>query len=180
MVASKCHTARARYGGHGTFKARLFVGQLGETLVERWLRSRGFIALRTCELPAGEVGGPAILTPDGSVLPVPDLLALRAGRARWLEVKQKAGATLHRVSGDWCTGISERELQAYSAVQSATRLPFWLAFLHVRGTAPLGLLGATLPKLRACVHHRAAGMVFWCVEDLRLLATQDEIEALPP
>ena len=174
------HAGQPRFGGGGSFSTRLAFGPGGEGLVERWLRARGHIVLRTCDLPAGEVGGPTIVTPSGDPLPVPDLLALKDGVARWVEAKRKTSATLHRRSNTWCTGIAEYELDAYMAAEAATQLPVLLVFHHLRGQSPLGLLGHTLERLREREHHRHGGMVFWATSDLPHLATSDELEALPP
>ena len=168
------------YGGHGSFNDRLAAGIAGEELVARWLRARGWSVVDLRELPpAGAFQGPHIVTPAGPVL-TPDLLAIRGGEVKLVEVKLKLSAGWNRRVADWTTGISETDLARCVKAAEATGTPTWLVFLHTPPDAsgePAGLFGGDVRELAARVHHRHGQMEFWRLADLRLLATLGELRA---
>ncbi len=162
--------AAKQSGRRDTFRDRLAVGSAGQNIVVQWLQRQGFVVARLCDLPAEDGRGPRLLTPFGDVV-APDLLVVRGGRGRWAEVKLKTGATLHRISSAWLTGVDVASFEAYNATADASGMPLWTLFLHCRCPGPTGLHGAPLSRLRSREHHRSGGLVFWRVADLMPLAT---------
>jgi hypothetical protein len=110
---------------------------------------------------------------------------------------------IKRQSSQWTTGIDLRHYGDYLHVAKQTKLPVWLLFFH-RDSAPsqsdlrfgcpaecpVGLFGGELFSLVTRENHRSphfdpsrsgvaghgrSGMVYWSVNQLRLLATKDEV-----
>lgn len=164
-------------------------GQAEEALVE-WIRGRGNAVLPVGLLQNRDGRGGAHLFLKGREVAVPDLLIFPPkSQVFWAEAKRKAGFTLHRNSGDWCTGTNRRYYENYCAVADITSIPvyvlFWIDGRQTKGSPPnntSGLFGATLVKLSKNIHHvvpaaqmGASGIVFWKTDVLTKLASLDEV-----
>lgn len=163
-------------------------GIAGESLIARWLLSRGNRILPAYEKILDDRKGPRLYTPIQTLI-APDLLVFNASRVVWVEAKHKTAFSYHRLTGDWVTGIDLRHYQDYCRVADETPWPVWLFFLHEGGygvgnptkESPSGLFGNALSHLRKYEHHRhehfnyGRGGVFWSIDTLRQLATLDEV-----
>jgi len=169
-----------------TFQDSLHYGQLGESLIARWLRSRGQTVLPVYEKQINNGKGPQLFTPTGSLI-APDLFVFGNQNVLWIEAKHKTAFTWHRITNRWVTGIDLRHYTDYCKVDDLTPWPVWLLFLHEGGQAkdsppdsPAGLFGNSLTNLRKCENHRHenwghSGMVYWALDSLRRLADLEDI-----
>lgn len=169
-----------------TFKDRLEMGVAGESVIASWLRARGSTVLPVYEKIFDTGKGPQLYLPDKELI-APDLLVLHCDGAVWIEAKHKTAFTWHRNTKRWVTGIDLHHYEHYLEVNRVTPWNVWLLFLHEGGKAkdsppdsPAGLFGNTLDYLCQHENHRHAnwgkyGMVYWNYEDLKLLATTEEI-----
>jgi len=103
---------------------------------------------------------------------IPDLDVSKNGERRWVEVKSKAGAVLHRKSGDYVHGIPKRHYKSYIEVAKITGCEVWIAVCE-ENTGDI--LVANLSSLP--IHHEydgpkmsRGGMVFFRRSDFTLLA----------
>lgn len=168
--------------------AKLDFGQIGESLIARWLRSRGNWVLPVYEKEIDNGKGPRLFLPHGELI-APDLLVM-GDAVQWIEAKHKTAFSWHRISKRWVTGIDVVHYRDYLRVNDESQWPVWLLFLHRGGQAkdsppisPAGLFGGALDTLRNCESHQhenwgKGGMVYWARESLALLASLDEIEQL--
>lgn len=168
------------------FRESLHFGQMGESAIARWLRKRGHTVLPVYEKAIDTGKGPQLFLPQNGLV-APDMLVYKGQKAIWVEAKHKTGFSLHRLTGDWVTGIDLRHYLDYCEVDNQSPWPVWLLFVQRGGAAkdsppsPPGLYGNTLAHLRAHEHHRhgawgPSGMVYWAIGDLLQLATLDEME----
>jgi len=185
---------------HNTFEQLLAFGQVAETKIARWMRSRGTGILPVYAIQEGMQKGPRLYYAARELI-VPDLLAFPKGgddKAIWIESKHKSHfswrrqRTQQREGQFWCTGVDHRYYLDYLAVMQQTRLPVWLLFLHENAaprpddersgcpaTCPTGLFGGPLATLAHRYSHRhpepSPRMIYWAHDDLTRLATLDEI-----
>lgn len=176
-----------------TFKERLREGKIAESIIARWLMSRGWAVLPVYEKEIGHGKGPQIFTLNNSFA-APDMFVFRNGEAKFIEAKIKTGFTWHRITNHWTTGIDLKHYQDYLKIQEIAPWPIWLFFLHtdnlgakdtpeeLRGQSPVGLFGNELLILKNCENHRSdkwgtSGMVYWAVDNLKLILPLSE---LPP
>lgn len=163
------------------FPAKLAQGKVSESLIARWLVSRGWNVLPVYETSDNAAKGPRLSTPNGEIV-APDMLAMKAGEYRWVEAKDKHAASWYRIGGYFVTGVNLSHYQDYLLIEDSKIIPVWLLFLHRGGTAkdsppsPAGLFGGALSDLRYCESHRSdkhgsSGMVYWKIESLKRLAT---------
>jgi len=152
-----------------------------EQAVSAWLQRRGGMVL-----PAYDYSGfqddkaprlLALLPQDSLVLP--DLLTACHGRCVWVEVKLKASASFTRLTQRLETGLSRRLWNHYLAVEKTTGIPVWLFFVHeqereMRGESQRTLLGLE-PRFYVGNKMGWAGMVFVPWDEMRVLATWDEL-----
>lgn len=169
-----------------SFAQDLANGVAGETAIARWLRRKGFSILPVYEKIMDTGKGPQLYTPKGPLI-APDLLVYRGEKVLWIEAKRKSAFTWHRITSRWTTGIDLRHYQDYCRIDDEAPWPVWLLFLHEGGQAkdspldsPAGLFGNKLSFLRRNENHRsdrwgASGMVYWEKDNLRLIATIDEV-----
>lgn len=173
------------------FNQNLATGQLGESVIAKWCMSRGNMVLPVYEKEIDTGKGPRFFTPSGQLV-APDMFVLPS--MHWVEAKHKTNFTWHRKTSRWVTGIDLNHYQAYIAVEAASKLPVWLLFLHRNNIphqrdidqgcparCPIGLYGGSLAFLQEHESHRhsnwgKSGMVYWAADDLKRLATMDEIE----
>lgn len=176
-----------------TFAQNLAVGQLGESTIAQWCKSRGNSVLPVYEKEIDTGKGPRFFTPAGQLV-APDMFVLPS--MNWLESKHKSHFTWYRAKGQWETGIDLKHYLDYIEVQRVSGRPVWLLFLHRdpipdrrdldQGSpqrCPIGLYGGSLDHMQAHESHRSdrwgrSGMVYWAADDLTRLATMDEIERL--
>lgn len=167
-----------------TFHRKLQFGKTGESLIAQWLRKRGHTVLPVYEKIIDEGKGPQLFLPDGCLV-APDMLIYKGRNALWVEAKHKTAFTYHRITRRMVTGIDLNHYKDYLLVDDQSPWPVWLLFLQQGGQAkdsppsPAGLFGNTLDALRVCENHRhqnwgKSGMVYWAIENLRLLAPISE------
>jgi len=177
----------------GRFEQNLSMGQVGESLISKWLQSRGHAIFPAYQIEQSSGKGPQLFSSEGDLV-LPDLLAFRDGEVRWFEAKHKTCFTWHRISGRWTTGIDLRHYGEYCEVAEKTSLPVWLLFWHpqekpdARDVAhgcpeacPTGLFGNDLSILRNTENHRSdkwgrSGMVYWAASSLRLIARASDLQ----
>lgn len=177
------------------FQRQLAWGQLAETSIARWLRSRGNVILPIYDIEIETGKGPRLFLPGGRELAAPDFVVWAArGGAYWCETKHKSVFTWYRKRQQWETGIDAHHWRQYLQVSNATSLPVWLLFLHVSATpdardvqhgcpatCPTGLFGQVAEQLRTSVSHESDrhgrhGMVYWPETALRKFATLHELQ----
>jgi hypothetical protein len=185
-----------------SFKQNLQTGRIAEGLIARWLMSRGASVMPAYEIEKSSGKGPQLFHSDGELV-APDMLVFSHRGIQWVESKHKTVFTWHRISGQWTTGIDLRHYGDYLNVAKQTKMPVWLLFFHRESQpspddvkhgcpreCPTGLFGGELFSLvvsenhrsphfsqerTGCVGHGRSGMVYWAVDQLRLLATKAEV-----
>lgn len=178
----------------GNFERTLAFGQMGESLISRWLQSRGHAVFPAYQVEHQTGKGPQLFAASGDLV-LPDLLTFRGGKVHWFEAKHKTCFTWHRISGKWTTGIDLRHYCEYQEVALRTSLPVWILFWHPMAEpsdadkahgcpprCPTGLFGKDITVLARCESHRSdrhgrSGMVYWAHDALRLLAEPQELAA---
>lgn len=173
------------------FDQNLAHGQLGESIIARWCIARGNSVLPVYEKEIDTGKGPRFFTSEGQVV-APDMFLMPA--MKWVEAKHKTVCSWYRKGGYWCTGIDLHHYSGYQQVQTISRQPVWLLFLHrsympdprdiqhgCPPRCPVGLYGGSLAHLVRHESHRHEnwgryGMVYWDIETLTRFATLEEIE----
>lgn len=179
-----------------SFQQKLKQGQVGESLIARWLRRKGFFVLPVYEV-SGLNKGPRLFNPDyvnGSRFIAPDMFVFKSADGRdyayWIESKEKTTFTFYRITKTWQTGVDKKYWEHYCRIQEETPWDVWLMFLHRGGVdkdtgeeSEPGLFGEKLVRLQDLIDHECGpekmgngGMVFWNKSDLRKLAAIEEIE----
>lgn len=165
------------------FRETLAVGQLGESLIARWLRARGWHVLPAYEKEIDNGKGPRLFLANGSPaaeLITPDLLTLRGASFKWVEAKHKTTFTWYGKGRCWETGIDLRHWHDYQQVQAITGIPVYLFFLHrdshtrpedvarwgAPPECPTGLFAGGVEKLSEANSHESpkwgpTGMIYW-------------------
>lgn len=168
------------------FQQTLAMGQIGESAISLWLRSRGNWVLPVYEKEIDEYKGPRLFLPQGELI-APDLLVINHATCYWVEAKHKTAFSWYRVGQCWVTGIDIVHYTDYLRVNDESPYPVWLLFFHRGGQAkdspdqsPSGLFGGSISRLRHCENHRSdrfgkGGMVYWKHRSLTLLATLQEL-----
>ena len=98
-----------------SFSDSLQQGQLGESIIAQWLRSRGWHVLPAYEKEIDNGKGPRLFLAQGnrmSQLIVPDILGIRNGDFKWFEVKHKTRFTWYGKGKYFVTGIDKRHFDA--------------------------------------------------------------------
>lgn len=177
------------------FERKLAVGKIGESLIARWLRSRGNYVLPVYEIEMNQGKGPQLFPPiTGGIVSAgiiaPDLLAFKqTGDVFWIEAKHKSAFTPHRKSGGTLTtGIDLHHYRQYVQLLAESPWPIWLLFLHRGRSAancpentPTGLFGNDLKYLAENVHHThdnwgKSGMVYWAIDSLIKMAELEQVD----
>jgi hypothetical protein len=171
------------------FAKTLEWGEAGESLIAKWLRSRGNTVLPVYEKILDNGKGPRLFLPE-KVLIAPDLFVYKTKDAYWVEAKRKTAFSWHRISQQWVTGIDLHHYSHYCELDEQSPFPVWLLFLQEGGGAkdspqnsPAGLFGSKLSYLRQNENHRhtnhgKGGMVYWSINSLKLLETYKNIQGL--
>ncbi len=181
------------------FRNLLSFGQIGESLIARFLRGKGYLILPVYEKEIDNGKGPRLFLPFGSPeteLIAPDMQAIKAQKIRWFEAKHKNAATYYRKKARWQTGIDKRHYLDYVRVQEVTHSPVWLLFLQREAPltnapigvtpCPTGLFGCPITKSIADEGYYTRGqrrfdMVYWALEGangLERLATLEDVLAI--
>ncbi len=176
-----------------TFEKSLEFGQIGESLIAQYLRKRGWTILPVYEKEIDNGKGPRLFLPYGlpeAELIAPDIQALRNQQIKWFEAKHKNAATYYRKKQRWQTGIDKRHYIDYKRVQEVTKWPVWLLFLQRESTSkyapadvgpcPTGLFGCPITQHWSDDgwyerDGRRYDMVYWGIEELKLLATLADV-----
>lgn len=172
------------------FDRSLARGQLGESIIAKWMRARGNSVLPVYEKEIDTGKGPRFFTPEGQRV-APDMFVMPA--MQWVEAKHKTVFSWHRNSRKWCTGIDLNHYAEYHQVEKISRRPVWLFFLHrvdrpderdIRAgcpaKCPTGLFGNSLSYLERHENHRhnnwgKHGMVYWAVDALNQHETLESL-----
>ena len=188
-----------------SFAEKLATGKVGESLIARYMMSRGHVVLPVYEIEKSSGKGPQLFGENASLV-APDMLVFTANGAMFIEAKHKSVFTWHRVTAKWTTGIDIKHYGDYLRVGKQTQLPVWLMFYHRESTpsesdrasgcpdsCPVGLFGADLFALVTRESHRSkpfdasrtgfighgkSGMVYWAESALKLIASKDEVEGV--
>lgn len=167
------------------FELKLKNGQIGESLISHWLRSKGWNVLPVYEMEVNHGKGPRLFSAQSQIV-APDAIAFKGEKVMWIEVKHKTAFTEYRIKGTFQTGIDLRHYMEYIKISELNEWPLWILFFHAGGTAkdsapsPAGLYGGEIRYLMSCEDHRSekhghTGMVYWNEQDLKKLATYDEV-----
>ena len=170
-----------------SFAANLVFGLLGESIIARWLNSKGWDVLPAYQVESEDGKGPRLYTASVGKLVTPDLLVFNAVQVMWAEAKRKTVFTWHRISNNPQTGIDLNHWREYLKVADVTPFAVWMLFLHEPGNmmdngepSPSGLYGASIEHLEQHVDHEHMnhgrhGMVYWNERDLTKIATYEEV-----
>lgn len=185
-----------------SFSNSLQFGLVAEGFISKWLMLRGSVVVPAYQVEQWSGKGPQVFASERSYV-APDMLCFGSGGALWIEAKHKSVFTWYYKHRKWTTGIDRDHYEQYKYVSERTRIPVWLLFFHSESTptekdrwrgapsdCPTGLFGQSLLLLDDSIDHTApphdvwrdqnqghgrSGMVYWAHEDLRLLATKDEV-----
>lgn len=106
------------------------LGKDGEAVVREWLKAQGYHVIPTSLI---ETGSAPMLEAQNWKLILPNNLVWREGVPRWIEVKTKSRATLHRTPPRrWEHGFPLRHWDAYLAIQEQTGFPMSVAVLELQ------------------------------------------------
>ena len=163
-------------------------GFIGESLIARWLNSRGWNVLPAYQVESDEGKGPRLYLANFQQRITPDMLVFKDMEFRWIEAKTKSAFTWYRKTGTWQTGINRRHWRDYQAVRIETGLEIWILFLHQPGSAakdtptgmvsPSGLYGREILDLQKSVDHESdicGSKVYWNMRTLIRMATWEDI-----
>lgn len=187
------------------FEQQLQFGKAAESGIAIWLRSRGTAVMPVYEIEKSTGKGPQFFAPNGSYA-APDLIAFCSSGVIWIEAKHKTCWSWHRKSDSWTTGIDLRHFNEYQEVAAQSKLPVWLLFFHRSRTpddrdvvhgcppeCPAGLFGGRLDRLAQNYNHTSlpydasredfkghgkSGMVYWRHDQLKQLASIEDLLAL--
>lgn len=187
-----------------SFQENLATGKVGESLIARYMMSRGHSVLPVYETEKSSGKGPQLFTRESGLV-APDMIIFTTNGAMFIEAKHKSVFTWHRSTSQWTTGIDLRHYDDYLRVAKRTHLPVWLMFYHREDSpsandishgspdkCPTGLFGGELFKLSSNENHRSkpfcpnrsgfvghgnSGMVYWSENALLKIATKEEIIA---
>ncbi len=101
-------------------------GRNGERIVASILMRSGWLVVPSYDYSGEDNNQAPRMEGDGTFLVIPDLDACKRGRRRWIEVKTKKTATLHRKTGTLEHGISLRHFRHYQSVEAESGSPVWL------------------------------------------------------
>lgn len=186
------------------FAENLATGKVGESLIARYMMSRGHAVLPVYEIEKSSDKGPQLFEKNSGLV-APDMLVFTANGTMFVEAKHKSVFTWHRATLQWTTGIDLRHYGDYLRVAKRTQLPVWLMFYHREDApdardiqygcpakCPTGLFGGELfclllkenhrskpfdPSRPGFVGHGHSGMVYWAERSLKKIASREDVEA---
>lgn len=187
------------------FQEKLATGKVGESLIARYMMSRGHAVLPVYEIEKSSGKGPQLFVLDNGLV-APDMMVFTSNGVIFIEAKHKSVFTWHRSTSKWTTGVDLRHYCDYMRVAQKTKIPVWLMFYHRESTpdakdtahgcpndCPTGLFGEEIfnlvrdenhrskpfdPTRQGFVGHGNSGMVYWSESSLKKIATKEEIERL--
>lgn len=185
-----------------SFQDKLAQGMVAESAIANWVKSRGASVMPAYQVEKHSGKGPQLFACNGGFV-APDMLVFSDRGIQWIESKHKSVFTWHRATEQWTTGIDLKHYGDYLHVAKQTKLPVWLLFFHHESQpsaddlasgcpkeCPTGLFGGELFSLVLKVHHQSppfdparkgmkghgkSGMVYWAADDMRRLATKEEV-----
>jgi len=181
--------------GKTAFQKQLAFGQMAETLIARWLISKGKTILPIYDIEYDTGKGPRVFGENDFQYAAPDLLVWSDKGTVWCEAKHKTVFSWYRKSKQWETGIDLNHWTAYQKVAERIGLPVWLLFLHrsdkpspedlrwdCPAICPAGLFGNELSQLTESTSHTSHlhgrhGMIYWAENNLLCLASLEEMLA---
>lgn len=163
-----------------SFEEQLERGREIEKAVAKWLMNRGQRVLPVYDYSGLAEGKAPKFTAaiQSESLVLPDLLAAKAGKSTWFEVKFKERADFTKITNRLETGISRRLFEQYQRVEVESGCPVWLIFAHKREDE---LRGDALQRLAATARFYdggrmgRGGMVFFDYRALKFLARFSEV-----
>jgi len=178
-----------------TFESRLAFGNIGESLIARWLIHKCGASLLPiyASMTANDKKGPRVFAANGNLV-APDLLIKSSKGVSWVEAKHKTVFSWYRKKCQWETGIDQHHFRDYQRVAELFGFPVWLLFLHTRATpdaidakydscpptCPTGLFGGRIDELakygRTDARYGRHGMIYWPHGALTHLATFAEVQ----
>jgi hypothetical protein len=176
----------------GKFEQTLAFGQVGESIISRWLQSRGAMVFPAYQIEQSAGKGPQLFSASGNLV-LPDMLAFKGDSIIWVEAKHKTCFAWYRKTQRWVTGIDLRHYQEYQEVSVKTGLPVWIMFWHPKSLpdprdvehgcppeCPSGLFGNSIFALAENESNRSrrwgsSGMVYWAHENLKKIAGVNEV-----
>lgn len=145
-------------------------GRSGEQLVAGLLQEQKWWVVPSYDY-AGDDGNKAPrLQGLNSGYVLPDLDVSREGRRMWVEVKTKAEATFHRLTGQWEHGLPLRHWNDYQRVQVITGCEVWLfIFEEKRNDILFNSVDVLRNHARRYIGNKMSygGMVFFPVHSFR-------------
>jgi hypothetical protein len=182
------------------FEQTLAYGQMAESRISRWLRSRGSHVLPVYdkEFDDGKKEGPRFFTSFAADvaahrLIAPDMLVF-GKQILWVEAKHKTRFSWHGKSRRFVTGIDCKCWEHYKSVADLSHLPVWLMFLHscavtwpkdiekwgAPALCPTGLYGGWIADLSVQYSHidkrwGRSGMIYWAADGLKKLAELSDV-----
>ena len=172
-----------------SFGQQLKTGRVGEGYIASWLISRGWHVLPVYDIEIDTGKGPRLFSARRELIAT-DMLVFNSSKVRWVEAKHKEAFSLHRITGNWVTGIDLHHYEHYQQIARISPWPVWLMFLQRGGQAKdsppcniSGLFAGELSYLREHENHRHEnwgknGMVYWAHTTLRLIAPLEEVTGL--
>ena len=180
------------------FQTKLKQARRREKILKAYFINRGYAVCQTEEGLSGQYKGPRIDTPDGELIK-PDLFLMKwkddGPRVFWIDVKDKAVFTWHRITSCWCTGIDTRCYESYTALATGSGVHVFLFFLHEISTpnaidlaypecpkqCPTGLF---LVNVMTPINHSFKGgnnglpMVYWAHAQLKKIIEIKELKEI--
>lgn len=145
-------------------------GHNGELLVARELQKRGWFIIPSYDYKGGESPTPRMQGTSQKYI-LPDLDCAKGGLRRWVEVKTKGSASLHKNTNRLDHGYSSNHHDNYLDVQKITGTEVFIAVYEIDTGE---ILMATLGSLDAIKRRAAMGgkpMVFFPRDAFKLFAT---------
>ena len=178
-----------------SFQASLAEGQIGESLIALWLRSRGWFILPVYDVEIDSGKGPRVFAPGGGQIIAPDILAMHPAKKliKFIEVKHKSVFSWHNQTQTWQTGIDLKHWRDYQKLALSLDCEIWLLFLHKSSEprekdlarwpdcpqrCPSGLFAQEISRLENCgrISNRySSGMIYWKAHDLIKIASLEEV-----
>lgn len=186
-----------------SFSEQLANGKVGESLIARYMMSRGHAVLPVYEIEKSHGKGPQLFLHSENLV-APDMLIFTKNGSLFIEAKHKSVFTWHRITKQWTTGIDIRHYYDYLRVAENTKTPVWLMFYHRSSQpseadkrygcpkeSPTGLFGEIISTLSKTENHRSShfdpnrmgnighgrsGMVYWAQRSLKFIATKESME----
>lgn len=147
-------------------------GSSTERLIASFLQQRGWWVIPSYDYSGqGNDKAPKLQGADGGLV-IPDLDVARAGERRWVEVKAKSHAVLHRRTNTLKHGIPLRHFHDYLRLQHITGCEVWLVvYEQDTGDVLMARLNALAGEKQEYAGGKMSrgGMVFFPRSDFRIV-----------